>query len=196
MPSFLLFCMAQIPLSTINTFLQLPGHNFFSLVRDTSQSTSDPIATSPPVDGFTSAFMNTDQIRDYLSNPNAPMIGDLEPCQYAYLDERGARDYTVVLAHSYKALEMQDPTTMTEDELAQWDTELEERADEPDDMWREWRVKFKDAERLSTILSLESDFTVKLYDDDFLAAHVAAEGILQLETAWAAFVAASSSAGE
>ncbi|KAI5255287.1 hypothetical protein E4T42_01875 [Aureobasidium subglaciale] len=171
MPSFLLFCMAQIPLSTINTLLQLPGHNFFSLVRDTSQSTSDPIATSPPVDGFTSDFTNTDQIRDYPSNPN-------------------------VLAHSYKALEMQDPNTMTEDELTQWDTELEERADEPDDMWREWRVKFRDAEQLSTVLSFESDFTVKLYDDDFLAAHVAAEGILQLETAWAAFVAASSTAGE
>ncbi|KAH0350734.1 hypothetical protein KCU83_g4760, partial [Aureobasidium melanogenum] len=56
MSSFLLFCISQIPTSIIDTLLNTPRHNFFSLVRDSTQTTFDPLRTSPPVDPFISDF--------------------------------------------------------------------------------------------------------------------------------------------
>jgi hypothetical protein len=82
---------------------------------------------------------------------------------------------------------MRDPETMTEDELEQWEAECDEHEDESDDSWREWRVEFKDAEPLSTILCFEEDFTVKLYNDDFVTTHTNSEGVFQLRAAYRAF---------
>ncbi|CAD0059400.1 unnamed protein product [Aureobasidium pullulans] len=189
MSSFLLFCVAQIPASTIDSLLQTPRHNFFSLVRESTQSTFDPFCTNPPVAPFNSDFSSRDQIRAFLDDRLSvtPEASDLESCQYAILDERSATDQTIILAHSYSTLLMRDPETMTEDELEQWEAECDEHEDESDDSWREWRVEFKDAEPLSTILCFEEDFTVKLYNDDFVTTHTNSEGVFQLRAAYRAF---------
>ena len=163
--------------------LQTPKHNFFSLVRDSTQTTFDPFCTSPPIGPFTSDFRDREQIRSFIAThlDESPSGSDLEACQYALLDERSITDQTVNLAHSYSSLDMRDPETMTEDELAQWEIDCDE--DYRGDSWHEWRVRFDDAESLSTHLCLESDFTVKLYNDDFMAAHTDANGVLQLKSA-------------
>lgn len=82
---------------------------------------------------------------------------------------------------------MRDPDTMTEDEAEQWQNECDEYGDDEDDSWREWRVKFQDAEPLSTVLCLESDFTTRLYNDGFVATHTDAEGVFQLRSAYRTF---------
>ncbi|KAG9857884.1 hypothetical protein KCU98_g711, partial [Aureobasidium melanogenum] len=195
MSSFLLFCISQVPLPTIDALLQTPRHNFFSLIRDSNQSTLDLFCTPPPVSDFVSDFSDREQIREFITKnlPEALSGSDLEPCQYALLDEHSAANQTVVLAHSYSSLQMRDPETMTEDELEAWDAECEEHEGEPDDSWREWRVSFKDAERLSTILCFEDDSTIKLYNDDFVATHTDSEGIFQLESAYRAMAEADDS---
>ncbi|KAG9516917.1 hypothetical protein KCU93_g8948, partial [Aureobasidium melanogenum] len=188
MSSFLLFCIFQVPTFIIDTLLNTPRHNFFSLVRDSTQTTFDPFRTSPPVDPFISDFQGREQIRNFVATHlDDPPSGDLEACQYALLDERSVMDHTVILAHSYSSFQMRDRDTMTEDELSHWDGECEERIDEPDDSWREWRVRFEEAETLSTYLCFECDFTVKLYNDDFVAAHTDDKGIFQLDSAHRAF---------
>lgn len=174
---------------TIDTLLQTPKHNFFSLVRASDQTVFDPWRTSPPVSPFYSDFRDQEQIRDFVATHlgKTPSESDLAACQYAILDERSTIDQTVILAHSYSSLEMRDPDTMTEDELDRWDTECEGREDEPDDSWCEWRVRFEDAEPLSTFLCFECDFTVKLYNKDFVAAHTDDKGVFHLESAQRAF---------
>jgi len=57
-----------------------------------------------------------------------------------------------------------------------------------DSAWKEWRVSFADAERASTILSFEEDFTMKLYNDAFVAAYSDAEGVFLVEKALEAYV--------
>lgn len=167
--------------------LQAPKHNFFSLVRDSTQTTFDPFCTSPPIGPFTSDFHDREQIRNFVVThlDDPPSGSDLEACQYALLDERSITDQTVVMAHSYSSLSMRDPDTMTEDKLAQWEIDCDE--DNPDDSWREWQVRFDDADSLSTHLCFESDFTVKLYNDDFVATHTDADGVLQLKSALKAY---------
>lgn len=174
---------------TIDTLLQTPKHNFFSLVHDSNQTTFDAFCTSPPIRPFVSDFQNQEQIRNFVATnlENPPSGSDLEACQYALLDERSAADQTVILVHSYSSLWMRDPETMTEDELAEWDAECESREDEPDDSWREWRVSFENAESLSTYLCFECDFTVKLYNEDFVAAYTDDKGVFQLGSAKRAF---------
>ncbi|KAG9568811.1 hypothetical protein KCU71_g1263, partial [Aureobasidium melanogenum] len=188
MSSFLLFCISQVPTFIIDTLLNTPRHNFFSLVRDSTQTTFDPFRTLPPVDPFISDFQGREQIRNFIATHlDDPPSGDLEACQYALLDERSVMDHTVILAHSYSSFQMRDRDTVTEDELSHWDDECEERIYEPDDSWREWRVRFGEAETLSTYLCFECDFTVKLYNDDFVAAHTDDKGIFQLDSAHRAF---------
>lgn len=134
--------------------------------------------------GHTSA-----QIRDFIAArlPETPEGSDLEPCQYALLDERSVDTESVVLGHSYSTLGMRDPEAMTEEELEAWQRELDELEDEVDDAWREWRVRFEDAERMSTRLGFEEDFTTKLYDERFVAAFAGEDGIFDLEAALGAF---------
>ncbi|KAH0359584.1 hypothetical protein KCU65_g9874, partial [Aureobasidium melanogenum] len=189
MSSCLLFCISQDPTSIIDTLLKIPRHNFFSLVRDSTQTIFDPRCTSPPVDPFVSDFQSQEQICNFVAThlDDPPSGSDLEACQYAFLDQRSAIDRTVILAHSYSKIDMRDPENMTEDELHQWGAECEERMDEPDDSWREWRVRFEEAESLSTHLCFESDFAVKLYNDDFVAAHTDDKGIFQVDSARRAF---------
>ncbi|KAG9950225.1 hypothetical protein KCU85_g3566, partial [Aureobasidium melanogenum] len=191
MSSFLLFCISQVPTSIIDTLLETPRDNFFSLVRDSTQTTFDPRCTSPPVDLFISDFQSQEQIRKFVVThlDDPPSASDLEACQYALLDKRSDIDHTVILAHSYSSLAMRDPEIMTEDELNQWNAECEERIDEPDDSWREWRVRFEEADSLSTHLCFESDFTVKLYNEAFVAAHTDDKGIFQVDSARRAFEA-------
>jgi hypothetical protein len=99
-------------------------------------------------------------------------------------------DQTVILAHSYSSLLERDPDIMTEEEAEQWEADCEKYGDEENDSWREWRVAFQDAERLSVILCFEQDFTPKLYNEDFVARHTDAEGVFQLRSAFQAFAGA------
>ncbi|KAI5203419.1 hypothetical protein E4T39_04240 [Aureobasidium subglaciale] len=190
MSSFLLFCISQVPSTIIDVLLQTPRHNFFSLVRDSGQSTLDPLCTPPPVGAFRSDFTDREQIHYFIKTNLHATGSDLEPCQYALLDEHSAANQTVVLAHSYSSLQMRDPESMTEEELKDWDAQCEEHEDDADDSWREWRVEFVDAERLPTILCFEGNFTIKLYDDDFVATHTDTEDGFQLDSAYRAFVGA------
>lgn len=212
MTSYLLFCTAQVPsavrelispssnaaanrFQTIDALLQAPQHNFFSLVRHPTQSSFDLMYTEPPVAPFDSGFAGytSPQIREFIAErlPETPPGSDLEPCQYALLDERSVATHSVVLGHSYSTLDMRDPDGMTEDELESWQREMDERDDadddDADDAWREWRVHFKDAERMSTKLSFEEDFTMQLYNDRFVAAYTDEDGIFDIASAFRAF---------
>ena len=174
---------------TINKLLKTPRHNFLSLVLDPSQKSFDPNCTQPEVQPFETGFLGYTgaQIRDFIAyRLPVNMPSDIEPCQYAILDQRSARDETVIIAHSYSTLQDRDPETMTEDERERWEEEYEELDEDDDetDAWCEWRVKFEDAERLSTIVSFEDDFTIKLYNPEFVAAHTDADGILHLRSAF------------
>ncbi|KAI4787210.1 hypothetical protein E4T44_13702 [Aureobasidium sp. EXF-8845] len=191
MASFLLFCIGQVPVSTIDALLQTMQHNFLSLVRDTTQSTFDAWYTEAPVAPSTSDFLNRDQIRTFITEhiDPPPKRSDLEPCQYAILDERSALDQTVILAHSYSSRLMRDTEAMTDEEYVQWEVEAEEYKDEEDDCWWEWRVTFKDAEDLEIFLCFEQDFTPKLYVDDFVARYTTAEGVFQPRVAFEAWSA-------
>ncbi|CAD0105763.1 unnamed protein product [Aureobasidium uvarum] len=190
MSLFLLFCLAEIPVSVINTLLQTPKHNFFSVVRDPAQTTFDPFHTSPPITTPVSKFLDREQIRRFITTrlSEPPAGSDLELCQYALLDERSASDHTLILAHSYSSLDMRDPDTMSEDEFEQLQTEIDDHEDGAENLWFEWRVAFGDAEMISTYLCFESDFTVKLYNEDFVAMHTDARGIFQVKSAYGAFV--------
>lgn len=135
--------------------------------------------------GYTGA-----QIREFIADRlPVDMTSNIEPCQHAILDQRSARDETVIIAHSYSTLQDRDPETMTEHERELWGRECEEvdEEDGDDDAWFEWRVSFQDAERLATIVSFEDDFTIKLYNRDFVAMHTNADGVLQLGSAFEAW---------
>jgi hypothetical protein len=84
---------------------------------------------------------------------------------------------------------MRDMESMTDEEYVQWEAECEEYEDKEDDCWREWRVTFKDAERLEVFLCFEQDFTSKLYVDDFVATHTTTEGVFQPRVAFEAWSA-------
>ncbi|CAD0093725.1 unnamed protein product [Aureobasidium mustum] len=173
MSSFLLFCIAQIPATTINTLLQAPEHNFFSLVREPAQPSFDPKCTEPPVQSFTTGFLDYSrkQTREFVVKrlPTAPEGTMLEPEQYALLDERSARDNTVVLGHAFSSVHDRDPDTMTEEEREQWERDTD--VDAPNDFWCEFRVKFEDADRMATVLTFPSDFTSKLFNEAFVEEH-------------------------
>jgi hypothetical protein len=93
----------------------------------------------------------------------------LEPDQYAILDERSARDDTVVLGHAFSSLQDRDPDTMTEEDREQWEHDMD--VDAPNDFWREFRVRFEDADKMATVLTFPSDFTAKLHNDAFVEEH-------------------------
>lgn len=86
---------------------------------------------------------------------------------------------------------MRNPETMTAEEADRWFEKCEDE-DAPDDAWREWRVKFEDAEKLSTELTMESDFTSKLDRDDFVAAYTNSEGVFELKSALREYIEARS----
>jgi hypothetical protein len=135
--------------------------------------------------GYTGA-----QIREFIADSlPADMPSNIEPCQYAILDQRSARDDTVIIAHSSSTLQDKDPEAMTEAERERWEEECEEldEGDDEDRAWCEWRVSFQDAERLATIVSFEDNFTVKLHNRDFVVAHTSADGVLQLRAAFEAW---------
>lgn len=174
---------------TINKLLKTPRHKFLSLVLDPSQKFFDLDCTQPEVQPFETGFVGYTgaQIREFVADRlPADMSSNIEPCQYAILDQRSARDETIILAHSYSTLQDRDPETMTEDERERWEQQCEEidEEDDEDDAWFEWRVSFQDAERLATIVSFEDDFTIKLYDQDFVVAHSDADDILQSRSAF------------
>jgi hypothetical protein len=181
---------------TINKLLKTPRQNFLSLVLDPSQKPSNLECTQPEVQPFETGFLGYTgaQIRDFIANRlPADMPSNIEPCQYAILDQRSARDDTVIIAHSYSTLQDKDPEAMTEEERERWEQECEEVDEEndEDDAWFEWRVSFQDVERLATIVSFEDDFTIKLYNRDFVATHTNADGVLQLRSAFEAWSGAA-----
>jgi len=171
----------------------MPQHNFLSLVRDPSQPSFDPVCTNPPVAAFESGFLDFDreQIRGFIAErlPTTIQGTDPEPGQYALLDGRSDSDKTIVLGVALSSLHDRDPDVMTENELEQWQEECEENIDMPPDVWREYRVTFDEAEQLCTVLTIESDFTQKLYNDDFVASHTNAQGVFLVKEAWRAFKA-------
>ncbi|TKA34372.1 hypothetical protein B0A50_00354 [Salinomyces thailandicus] len=193
MSSFLLFCVATIPVETINTLLRTPRHNFFLLVRDTSSSFDAP-SSAPPVQPFDTGFVgfSRERIRSFVdelvpdTQEGHPGM-EVEPGQYCLLDEQSANNNTVVFGKALSSLHDRDPEAMTEDESEQWLMQCEENPDAPKDLWREYRVKFEEAESLSTILSMESDFTQKLYNDQFVAEHTNADGVFTVGRAQRAF---------
>ena len=93
----------------------------------------------------------------------------LEPDQYALLDERSARDHTVILGRTFSSLHDRDPDTMTEEEREQWERDMD--TDAPNDLWREFRVRFEDADQMATVLTFPSDFTSKLHNSTFVEEH-------------------------
>jgi hypothetical protein len=162
------------------------------VVLDPSQPFFDLGNTQAVAEPFITGFLNYTgvQIRKFIADRlPTDVSSNIEPCQYAILDQRSARDETVVLVHSYSTLQDRDPETMDEDERERWERECEQVDDEgdEDDAWCEWRVSFQDAERLATIVSFEDDFTIKLYNNDFVAAHTSADGVLQLRSAFEAW---------
>ncbi|KAI4734011.1 hypothetical protein E4T50_15443 [Aureobasidium sp. EXF-12298] len=173
MSSFLLFCIAQVPAATINSLLQAPEHNFFSLVREPAQPSFDPRCTEPPIQSFTTGFSNysREQIREFVTErlPTAPKGTMLEPDQYAVLDEQSTRDNTVVLGHAFSSLHDRDPDTMTEEEREQWERDID--VDAPNDSWCEFRVTFEDVDQMATVLTFPGDFTSKLYNKASVEEH-------------------------
>lgn len=176
-------------MQTINTLLSTHQHNFFSLVRNLTQSSFDTPCTSPPIPPFTSDFSTHDQIHDFLTEKSSNLPADIETCQYAILDDRSVSDDTVILAHSYSSFQMRDADTMTEEEAEQWMRECEEEEEEgEDDGWREWRVRFEDAEKMATMLCFEGDFTVKLYSEEFVERYTGEDGVFGLRDAYEALM--------
>lgn len=145
------------------------------------------------VQPFENGFIGFDrrQIREFIAQhlPSVPAGTSLEPDRYALLDRPSISDSTVVLGISCSGLHDRDTETMTEEESEQWWEACEEHPESPKDLWREFRVQFGEAERLATILTFESDFTQKLYNDDFVAAHTGNRGVFLLEQAWLAYLA-------
>lgn len=140
---------------------------------------------------FETGFLDSsrEQIRSFIAErlPTALPGTFLEPGQYALLDARSIDDNTVVLGFACSSLHDRDPDAMTEDELEQWEEECEENPDSPPDVWRESRVAFEEAEDLCTVLTMESDFTQKLYNDSFVAAHTDERGVFLVKAAKRAF---------
>lgn len=143
------------------------------MVHEPTQPSLDPRSTEPPVQSFTSGFLNysREQIRKFVAErlPTAPKGTMLEPDQYALLDERSARDDTVILGRAFSSLHDCDPDTMTGEEREQWERDMD--TDAPNDLWREFRVRFEDADQMATVLTFPSDFTSKLHNGTFVEEH-------------------------
>jgi hypothetical protein len=182
---------------TINALLSAPQYNSqfpseynaFSLVRNPNQTIFDVQCTTPPIpSSFETGFLGYEraQIRGFVTerlSDNAARRGWLEPGYYALLDEFSLEgENTVVLGIALSSLHDRDPSGMTDDEIEQWWTECEEQERVPD-KWREFRVKFDEADKLATVLTMESDFTQKLYNDDFVAEYTDERGVFQLARA-------------
>ncbi|THV90091.1 hypothetical protein D6D26_09537, partial [Aureobasidium pullulans] len=124
----------------------------------------------------------------FLTQNAAILPVEVETCQYAILDDRSVSDDTVILAHSYSSFQMRDADTMTEEEAEQWMRECEEEEEGEDDGWREWRVRFEDAEKMATMLCFEGDFTVKLYSEEFVERYTGEDGVFGLRDAYEALM--------
>lgn len=173
-------------MQTINALLQTPQPNFFSLVRHPNQTSFDFQRTDAPVAPFDSGFAGytSIQIRDYLVGcDRQPIFGsELPPPRYALLDELSIASETVVLGHGYSTLGMRDPEFMTDDDYLAWEQEIEEHG-EANDAWREWRVRFGDANFMAALLEGDVDLSPKLYNDTFVAQFTDADGIFDFDTA-------------
>lgn len=184
--------MQPYHLQTVNVLLSTSEHGFLSLVRDPSQPSFDPRCTTLPVEPFETGFLNysREQIRDYLAErlPTEIKGSFLTSGFYAILDERSALDNTVVFGGSFSTLRDRDPETMTFEEIDEWDLECEQNPDAPDDIWREFRVRFEELYDLTTTLLFEGDFTQKLYNDAFVAKYTDKRGVFFHEQARLAYV--------
>jgi hypothetical protein len=179
---------------TINVLLSTPKYNFFSLVRDPTQKTFDLKYTMPPVPHafeFETGFLGYEraQIRDFVTkriSDDSARGGWLEPNMYILLDERSIDgEKTVVFGKGLSSLHDRDPDTMTEEEKDQWMRECNEvdYIDAPKDLWREYRVRFEEAENFATFFIIDTDFTQKLYNDEFVAEYTDERGVFQLAKA-------------
>lgn len=83
---------------------------------------------------------------------------------------------------------MRDVDTMTEEERQSWELELDNLEGPAHDAWREWRVRFEDAEKMITSLAIPWDFTPKLYNEQYVAAYTDEDGIFDLKAALHAYL--------
>jgi hypothetical protein len=109
----------------------------------------------------------------------------VEPDMYALLDGRNIEgdENTVVLGIALSSMYDRDPEVMTEEKKDEWMLECDRYEDAPKDFWREFRVVFTEAEKLVTVLMFESDFTQKLYNDEFVAKYTDERGVFQVARA-------------
>lgn len=134
--------------------------NMFSLIRTPEQEKVDGWGTQPPVEDFTTGFKDASDtdLRLYTRNrieelKNTGDESQLSPGWVAILDERSARDSTVILQLC--------------EEKSLWATELEDAEVEyhvpgeadvyQDEIWWKWRVRFTDAVQLFVSLN-DGDF--------------------------------------
>jgi len=122
-------------------------------VRDPSQDSYDAWKTQLPVPEFSNGFSGytASQLQEYVTSHEAQIEegGNLEARQFAVLDERSASDGTVVLWMQL------DKDLMGQGEES-GDVEAE---DEVEKVWRQWRVKFEDSEKIA----IDLDMTIAMW---------------------------------
>lgn len=123
------------------------GRNIFSLVRTPDQTTLDNFNSNPPINPFSTGFLNTPdtELRRYtrqrISDLERERSISLSSKWVAVLDERSVTDNTVVI-HRYE--------TKSEWEQLQREAEGEwvgipgmaENNEDDDSIWWKWRVPF------------------------------------------------------
>jgi len=148
---------------TINILLNTPKRNFYSLVRDPAQASYDDWQTKIPVPDFPNGFLEytASQLQEYVTSHRAQIerAGNLEVGQFAVLDERSATDGTVVL---WKELEKD----LMKEEGQEEESESGEEGDGK--VWRQWRVKFENSERIATDLDMTMEMWPVYCRDDLV----------------------------
>lgn len=127
----------------INSLLRAPERNFYSLVRDPSQTAFDRWQTVPPIDAFTSGFLGYSSAAIQAWLAIAPQFAaNNSGNAYAVLDERSASDLSSVV------LWYRVPWTDL--------VPAQERAGRGlgNATWRAWRTTFTGAEQLAISLSM------------------------------------------
>jgi len=129
-------------------------------VRDPSQDSYDAWKTQPPVPEFSNGFSGytASQLQEYVTSHEAQIEegGNLEARQFAVLDERSESDGTVVLWMQLDKDLMGLDQAAGEEGEESGDVEAEEEVEK---VWRQWRVKFEDSEKIA----IDLDMTIEMW---------------------------------